>query len=154
MNRAGERVDPAQVDRHRAVGGDRPRLVTDVERVAAQQLDLLTGPHRHCRLQVAVPPVVHDAAVSVKDAVPGGAAMTSGVPEPATSTAAKAAGVGEVGEGLSGCGADAGLDMEGVAGGAGVCKAHRRPPQSQLFVVGVSQATMPRPLHTRPRATH
>ena len=88
VDRAGERVDPAQVDGHRAVGGHGPRLVADVERVAAQQLDLLAGPDGHCRGQVAVPPVVHDAAVAVEDPVATRERRGHrGVPEPAMSTA-------------------------------------------------------------------
>ena len=67
---AGERMDPAEVERHRPVRGEGVRLVPDVQGIPAQQLDLFARAHGHGRLQVPVPAVVQDLAVAVQDPFP------------------------------------------------------------------------------------
>jgi hypothetical protein len=59
-------VDPAQIDGHGALWGHRLGLVADVERVAAQQLNLFTRTHGDRGGQIAVPPVVAHPRVAVE----------------------------------------------------------------------------------------
>lgn len=124
MDGTGQRVDAAEVEGHAAVRGQRPCLVADVERVPAQQLDLLAGAHGDGRLEITVPAVVHDPAESVEHPLAAGGddgvrrARADDLDGP------ESVGLRKRGEGFGRIDAYPGLDVQHVAGGSGMRETH------------------------------